>query len=64
MRAGGKLAAFVLFVSSTALGWTQNVTCTYNDPSGDRDIYLTPPGPTGCGLTNLANGTGSVCMAC
>jgi hypothetical protein len=30
----------------------------------DRDIYLTPPGPTGCGLTNLANGTGSVCMAC
>ena len=32
--------------------------------SSDRDIYLTPPGPTGCGLTNLANGTGSVCMAC
>jgi pimeloyl-ACP methyl ester carboxylesterase len=30
----------------------------------DRDIYLTPPGPTGCALINLANGTGSVCMAC
>ena len=36
----------------------------FDETSFDRDIYLTPPGPTGCGLTNLANGTGSVCMAC
>jgi len=24
-----------------------------------RDIYLTPPAPTGCGLIRIANGTGS-----
>jgi nitroreductase len=23
-------------------------------------IYLTPPGPTGCGLVSFANGTGSI----
>jgi hypothetical protein len=23
-------------------------------------IYLTPPGPTGCGLTSFANGIGSI----
>src|SRR5450631_1800144 len=27
-------------------------------------IYLTPPTPMGCGFTNFANGTGSVCTAC
>ena len=31
---------------------------------GNRDIYLTPPCTTCCGLTRVANGTGSVCMAC
>ena len=30
----------------------------------DRGIYLTPPGTTGCGLTKVANGTGSTCTAC
>jgi hypothetical protein len=23
-------------------------------------IYLTPPGPSGCGFTSFANGTGSI----
>jgi hypothetical protein len=27
-------------------------------------IYLTPPNATGCGLTRVANGTGSTCTAC
>ena len=31
---------------------------------GIRDIYLTPPCTTGSGLTRVANGTGSVCIAC
>src|ERR1035438_5166753 len=29
-----------------------------------RDIYLTPPGTTGCGLTRVSNGAGPVCTAC
>jgi hypothetical protein len=29
-----------------------------------RGIYLTPPNATGCGLTRVANGAGSVCIAC
>ena len=32
--------------------------------SASRDIYLTPPDPTGCGLVKTANGTGSLCTAC
>jgi len=31
---------------------------------GFRGIYLTPPNATGCGLTRVANGAGSVCTAC
>ena len=30
----------------------------------NRDIYLAPPNATGCGLTRVANGAGSVCTAC
>ena len=29
-----------------------------------RDIYLTPPGPTGRGLIKIANGAGSTWAAC
>jgi hypothetical protein len=29
-----------------------------------RGIYLTPLNATGCGLTRVANGAGSVCTAC
>src|SRR6266496_764371 len=29
-----------------------------------RDIYLTPPAPTGCGLIKVANGAGSTWTAC
>jgi len=31
---------------------------------GYRDIYLTPPGPTGCVLIKIANGAGSTWTAC
>jgi hypothetical protein len=31
---------------------------------GNRGIYLTPLNATGCGLTRVANGAGSVCTAC
>jgi hypothetical protein len=30
----------------------------------NRGIYLTPLNATGCGLTRVANGAGSVCTAC
>jgi hypothetical protein len=33
-------------------------------PFAHRDIYLTPPGPTGCGLVRIANGAGSTWTAC
>jgi hypothetical protein len=33
-------------------------------PIDIRDIYLTPPGTTGCGLTRVSNGAGPVCTAC
>jgi hypothetical protein len=29
-----------------------------------RDLYLTPPGPTGRGLIKIANGAGSTWTAC
>jgi hypothetical protein len=32
--------------------------------SADRDIYLTPPSATGCGLTRVAKGAGPTCTAC
>jgi len=34
------------------------------NPRLNTDIYLTPPNATGCGLTKVANGAGSVCTAC
>lgn len=37
---------------------------TRYDKTAHRDIYLTPPDTTGCGLTRMAKGTGSVCTAC
>jgi YVTN family beta-propeller protein len=36
---------------------------TFNSKS-HRDIYLTPPGPTGRGLIRIANGAGSTWTAC
>jgi hypothetical protein len=46
--------------------WARNIEVAVDllTSSRDRDIYLTPPDPIGCGLTNWANGTGAVCMAC
>jgi hypothetical protein len=34
------------------------------EATGNRGIYLTPLNATGCGLTRVANGAGSVCTAC
>ena len=53
------LLAFPIFLSSLfSLKTCRNWFSAY------RDIYLTPPCTTGCGLTRVAKGTGSVCTAC
>jgi hypothetical protein len=41
-----------------------NLGTDYLGTSEYRGIYLTPLNATGCGLTRVANGAGSVCTAC
>jgi hypothetical protein len=77
--AGGTLLAAytnskLISNTDTLTAWLENSVGNVQDnnnlrgerslSSQDRDIYLTPPDPIGCGLTNWANGTGAVCMAC